>query len=152
MNFIKILILMFAAVLRFNVSPVWAVQVAQSGPQQVPLIEVFTSEGCSSCVPAWKWLNNLKNEPGLWQDFIPVSFHVDYWDYLGWKDRLSQKNFSERQYAYASSWEEGTVYTPGLILNGKEWQSWNKQKPFKDLKKEMAGTLTIETLENDSSI
>lgn len=146
----KLSISVLVAGMFFIASPVWAEPVAQSGPQQVPLIEVFTSEGCSSCVPAWTWLNNLKNEPGLWHDFIPVSFHVDYWDYLGWKDHLSQKNFSDRQYAYAADWKEGTVYTPGFVLNGKKWRSWNKQEPFKDLKKEMAGSLAIETLGDDS--
>src|SRR4051812_18118930 len=60
------------------------------------LIELFTSEGCSSCPPADEWLHDLGKQPGLWTDFVPVAFHVDYWDYLGWKDIFSTPEFSER--------------------------------------------------------
>ena len=58
--------------------------VFSSGEQHVALIELFTSEGCSSCPPADHWLSALKSEPGLWKDFVPVAFHVDYWDDIGW--------------------------------------------------------------------
>src|SRR5438874_1495113 len=52
------------------------------------LLELFTSEGCSSCPPAEAWLGTLKSNDRLWQDFVPIAFHVDYWDRLGWKDVL----------------------------------------------------------------
>src|SRR5689334_11142529 len=69
----------------------------QSFETQTPLLELFTSEGCSSCPPAEKWLTGLKPSSGLWKDFVPVAFHVDYWDYLGWRDPWSSKTFTDRQ-------------------------------------------------------
>src|SRR6266704_4673726 len=73
----------------------------QSSGEQVALLELYTSEGCSSCPPAETWLSRLKESPGLWKDFVPVAFHVDYWDYLGWRDPWSSKTFIYRQHAYA---------------------------------------------------
>ena len=61
----------------------------RSGPQPVWLLELFTSEGCSSCPPAEKWLGALREDPRLWHEFVPVAWHVDYWDRLGWRDRFS---------------------------------------------------------------
>ncbi len=57
--------------------------VFQSSDRQTALLELYTSESCSSCPPAESWLSKLKNDPGLWQTFIPVAFHVDYWNHLG---------------------------------------------------------------------
>jgi hypothetical protein len=65
--------------------------VFESAPNKVHLLELFTSEGCSSCPPAEEWLTKLKQNPGLWRDFVPVAFHVDYWDHLGWRDRFAAK-------------------------------------------------------------
>src|SRR5213083_577539 len=100
----------------------------QSSGKQTALIELYTSEGCSSCPPAETWLSRLKESPGLWKDFVPVAFHVDYWDYLGWRDPWAAKEFSDRQRAYARSWRGGAVYTPGFVLNGKEWRDWSGLK------------------------
>ena len=93
----------------------------QSGPNRVALVELYTSEGCSSCPPADRWLNALRDNPGLWHDFVPVEFHVSYWNQLGWKDRLSTQTFTGRQYAYARSWGTQQVYTPCFVFNGAEW-------------------------------
>jgi len=93
-----------------------------SGTRQVSLIELFTSEGCSSCPPAERWLGALKNDPGLWRDFVPVSFHVDYWDNLGWLDRFATPAFTQREYAYAASWGTSSVYTPCFVRDGAEWK------------------------------
>ena len=60
-----------------------------SGPEQNQVLELFTSEGCSSCPPIDRWLGTLKNSPDLWHQIIPVAFHVDYWNSLSWKDRFS---------------------------------------------------------------
>jgi hypothetical protein len=96
-----------------------------SGPARVSLIELYTSEGCSSCPPADQWLGALRDSPGLWRVFVPVEFHVNYWDNLGWKDRLSSRAFTGREYAYASAWGSGSVYTPCFVRNGTEWKpSW----------------------------
>jgi len=96
--------------------------VFESGPQKVHLVELFTSEGCSSCPPAEAWLSKLKAEPGLWKDFVPIAFHVDYWDRLGWRDPFAAKEWTARQYQYAASWKNDGVYTPGFVLDGHEWQ------------------------------
>ncbi|MEP6664043.1 MAG: DUF1223 domain-containing protein, partial [Verrucomicrobiota bacterium] len=94
--------------------------VLESAPQRVSLIELYTSEGCSSCPPAEAWFSKLKNEAGLWKNFVPVSFHVTYWDYIGWKDRFGSKKYDARQNSYAAAWHSSTVYTPEFVQNGKE--------------------------------
>ena len=91
-----------------------------SGPQKTALIELYTSEGCSSCPPAEAWLSRLKDNPGLWKQFVPIAFHVDYWDRLGWRDRFSSTRWTERQRRYASLWESESVYTPAVVVNGRE--------------------------------
>lgn len=96
----------------------------ESGEAQVPLIELYTSEGCSSCPPADRWLSNLTKSNDLWSGFVPMSFHVDYWDYIGWKDRFASREYSQRQRRYAAEYNESTVYTPGIRKTGKEWRSW----------------------------
>jgi len=95
-----------------------------SGARQVALVELYTSEGCSSCPPADRWLTRLGREPGLWQDFVPVAFHVDYWDYLGWKDRFASADYSARQGRYARNGRLTTVYTPAVVCNGRELRNW----------------------------
>jgi hypothetical protein len=96
----------------------------QSGETQNSLIELFTSEGCSSCPPAEKWLSALKSNQDLWKKIIPVAFHVDYWDHLGWRDRFAKPEFTSRQQHYATAWGGDSVYTPGFVVNGKEWRGW----------------------------
>lgn len=91
---------------------------------RVSVLELYTSEGCSSCPPADKYLSELKSHPELWTSLIPVAFHVDYWNYIGWKDRFSSPEYSARQKRYARSKSLKTVYTPGFLLNGKEWRSF----------------------------
>lgn len=94
--------------------------VFESGPQRVHLLELFTSQGCSSCPPAEAWLSKLKSEPRLWKDFVPLAFHVDYWDRLGWRDPFASKEWTARQYQYSENWKSEGVYTPGFVLDGRE--------------------------------
>jgi hypothetical protein len=94
----------------------------ESGAQKTHLLELFTSEGCSSCPPAEAWLSKLKAEPGLWKDFVPLAFHVDYWDRLGWRDPFAAKEWTARQYQYSANWKSEGIYTPGFVLDGREWQ------------------------------
>ncbi|PYJ42197.1 MAG: DUF1223 domain-containing protein [Verrucomicrobia bacterium] len=94
------------------------------------LLELFTSEGCSSCPPAETWLGRLKSDGRLWQDFIPIAFHVDYWDRLEWKDRFAQSEWTQRQRAYANKWGSSSLYTPGFVLDGREWQDWSGNVSF----------------------
>jgi hypothetical protein len=97
--------------------------VFESKPARTHLIELFTSEGCASCLPAEAWLSNLKNEPRLWQDFVPVAFHVDYWDHLGWRDPFASKMWTERQADYSARWKIESVYTPAFALDGVVWRN-----------------------------
>lgn len=95
-----------------------------SPAQQTTLLELYTSEGCSSCPPADRWLSDFKTDAQLWREIVPVAFHVDYWNYLGWRDRFSDARFSERQRNYNQHHFVRSVYTPGLITNGREWRGW----------------------------
>jgi hypothetical protein len=87
---------------------------AEAAPRAV--VELFTSQGCSSCPPADELLTKLAREP----DLIALSLPVDYWDRLGWKDTLARHNFTERQRAYADKRGDGMVYTPQAVINGRE--------------------------------
>ncbi len=97
-----------------------------SGDRRVALVELFTSEGCSSCPPADRWLSGLRTSPALWTEFVPVAFHVDYWDYIGWQDRFARAGYSERQRRYAAEGGVRVVYTPGVFRNGREWRGWRE--------------------------
>lgn len=100
----------------------FAGQHLESGVQQNTLIELFTSEGCSSCPPAEHALNTYRHDPELWNTFIPVAFHVDYWDYIGWKDRFARPDYGSRQRDYARLQQNRTVYTPAFFVNGQSWR------------------------------
>jgi len=97
-------------------------RIFESGPQKVHLIELFTSQGCSSCPPAEASLGRLVNDPRLWREFMPVAFRVDYWDRLGWKDPFASAEWTRRQRVYAANWNAESVYAPAFVLNGREWQ------------------------------
>lgn len=104
----------------------------ESGPQRVHLLELFTSQGCSSCPAAEGWLSKLKAEPGLWKNFVPLAFHVDYWDRLGWRDPFASKEWTARQYQYSTNWRSESVYTPGFVLDGREWMERSVPSPSDD--------------------
>jgi len=134
------LVLLFVATLSAHAAD----RVFESGPQRTHLIELFTSQGCSSCPPAEAWLSKLKSEPGLWKDFIPLAFHVDYWDRLGWRDPFASKEWTARQYQYSAAWRSEGVYTPGFVLDGRESQ----QRSIPSSSSDKPGVLKI-TLTND---
>jgi hypothetical protein len=117
-----------------------------SGPQQISLVELYTSEGCSSCPPAEAWLSRLKGEPGLWKSFVPLAFHVDYWDRLGWRDRFSSPQWTERQRRYAALWRSGSVYTPAVVVNGREQRGWSSANLSQPNERE-AGVLSVSSLD-----
>jgi hypothetical protein len=98
--------------------------VLQSTDLQTQVIELFSSQGCSSCPPADAWLSSLKNNKGLWSDFIPIAMHVDYWDSLGWKDKFAHKNNTARQQLHKMFGNLPSLYTPGVLKAGKEWRAW----------------------------
>ncbi|MBA3831405.1 MAG: DUF1223 domain-containing protein [Chthoniobacterales bacterium] len=92
----------------------------ESSLARTSLIELYTSEGCSSCPPAEARLSRLKDDRGLWKQFVPVAYHVDYWNRLGWRDRFSSPEFTARQSRYAALWQSESVYTPAFVLDGRE--------------------------------
>ncbi len=87
---------------------------ARSDPQAKAVIELYTSQGCSSCPPADKLVGRLADR----SDVIALTFPVDYWDYLGWKDTLASPAYSARQRAYAKARGDGQVYTPQMVIDG----------------------------------
>lgn len=102
------------------------IESSESGPQ---MLELFTSQGCSSCPPAERWIGRLVSDKSLWTSIVPVVFHVDYWDRLGWKDPFASERFTGRQYAYRSQGQSASVYTPGFFVGGKEWRGWFGGEP-----------------------
>jgi peptide-methionine (R)-S-oxide reductase len=120
-----------------------AAQEVTSTNARATLVELFTSEGCSSCPPAEAWMSELAKSDHLWKDVVPVAFHVDYWDYLGWVDVFARPAFSERQRDYAEAWRSDRVYTPGFAVNGVEWSGWRDQRPLPKASGD-AGKLTLE--------
>lgn len=101
-----------------------------SGNVRATTIELFTSEGCSSCPPADAWLSQLKRDPRLWKQIVPIAFHVDYWDYIGWRDRFASPENSARQKRHKIQGNIRSVYTPGFVLDGREWRGWFKRAPL----------------------
>lgn len=93
--------------------------VASSGPLVTPVLELYTSEGCSSCPPADKWVSTLKNK-----DIVVQAFHVGYWDYIGWVDRFAAPAYTSRQREIASKNRLRGIYTPQVVLNGRDWPQW----------------------------
>lgn len=94
----------------------------RSGPGAPPLvIELYTSEGCNSCPPADRWLSTLKDRP----DVVPLAFHVDYWDRLGWKDRFASPDWTQRQYEIAARNAARSVYTPQVVVGGRDHRRWS---------------------------
>jgi hypothetical protein len=101
-----------------------AAQAADDGAagagQPAVVLELFTSQGCSSCPPADRLLARLGEEGALeGRKLVPLSFHVDYWNYIGWQDPFSSASWSQRQQRYGRAFGLGTIYTPQLVINGR---------------------------------
>jgi len=97
-----------------------------SGPQLRPLVELFTSEGCSSCPPADRWLTAQFPAARLGADVTALAFHVDYWDRLGWKDRFASAQFTQRQYDAMRANRATFVYTPQVLIQGRDTPEWKR--------------------------
>ena len=115
-----------------------------SGDEKVVLLELYTSEGCSSCPPADRWIAHFIDNPKLWRKIIPLSFHVDYWNYLGWKDEFADPEFSNRQRTHKQQGNLNGVYTPGILVDGKEWRGLLTGTPFPILSSEKPGNLKLQ--------
>jgi hypothetical protein len=114
--------------------------------QGVVVMELFTSQGCSSCPPADEILGKyaIIENPNI----IPLAFHVDYWNYIGWRDPFSKKEFTQRQNNYSKKLGLNTVYTPQMIINGQYQMTGNKAADIEnrvqqELKISAFGTIKI---------
>lgn len=114
----------------------------RSGESQATLLELFTSEGCNSCPPADRWFSGLKDHPRLWKDLVPVAFHVDYWNYLGWEDRFASPVYAQRQRSFKSQGAARAVYTPGMMALGQEWRDWRYGRALPG-SEEQTGVLSV---------
>ena len=97
---------------------------AESGRQTAALVELYTSEGCSSCPPADRWLSSLGARGYAPERVVPLSLHVDYWDYIGWKDPWAKREFSLRQRKLSQLQRLALVYTPQVVLQGRDFRDW----------------------------
>ncbi len=97
---------------------------ARSPQTTVALVELYTSEGCDSCPPADRWLSSLAERGYSPERVVPLSLHVDYWDYIGWKDPYAQQRFSSRQRKLAQLTRSAIVYTPQVLLQGQDFRGW----------------------------
>jgi hypothetical protein len=102
---------------------------AVSPPYTVALIELYTSQGCSSCPPADDWLSQLPT-PQSPLIAIPLALHVGYWDYIGWKDPFARREFNDRQRGLAGRGGSSSVYTPEVFVGGSELADWGHRDRF----------------------
>lgn len=122
-----------------------------SSDEPTRIVELYTSEGCSSCPSAERWISKFTGNKGLWRTIIPINFHVDYWDHLGWKDPFSFSEFSQRQRTYKRQGNTKNVATPGFVVSGEGWNGWfwGRDLPgsFVDSKNELQAILNDEQVE-----
>jgi hypothetical protein len=102
----------------------WAACSAVSGAHTAALVELYTSEGCDSCPPADRWLSGLQDRGYVPSRVVPLSLHVDYWDYIGWKDPYAKPAFSGRQRKLTQLQRLAFVYTPQVMLQGQDFRAW----------------------------
>lgn len=102
-------------------------QRVSSGASTISIAELYTSEGCDSCPPADKWFSSLNVKK---DSVVPLAFHVDYWDYIGWKDRFAKAIFSARQRESVRRQGGRTSYTPQVMVNGQDQRFWSDQSRF----------------------
>lgn len=103
----------------------WALQcTAASGERTAALVELYTSEGCDSCPPADRWLSALGPRGYAPDRVVPIALHVDYWDYIGWKDPYAREAHAKRQRKMAKLARAAMVYTPQVLLQGRDFRGW----------------------------
>jgi len=129
-----------------------APQRVSSGVQQVQLVELYTSEGCSSCPPADRRLSRELKEKTLWQERVPVAFHVDYWDYIGWADPYAAAEHSQRQRAHQRQGNLSTVYTPAFVVDGQEWRGFFRGGALPALTRQTVGPLSLQYDEGEVAV
>ncbi len=117
---------------------------ARSGDKITPVIELYTSEGCSSCPPADQWASTLKSSGAVVQ-----AFHVGYWDFIGWVDRFAAPAHTSRQREVAATNQLRGVYTPQVVLNGKDWPNWHAAQANPAANKDALVSITLKQLDAD---
>jgi hypothetical protein len=115
---IKLTSVLFLLALVFNISAFGQSSTDKVAKKGFAVLELFTSEGCSSCPPADDLMGKIQNEYKDRPVYV-LSYHVDYWDNLGWKDIFSNADYTKRQYDYGKWLKKEPIYTPQLIINGK---------------------------------
>lgn len=93
---------------------------SEAGHRPPLVVELYTSQGCSSCPPADRWLSSLSGRPGV----LPLSFHVTYWNRLGWPDPFASAEATQRQRDWAAAMGASNVYTPQVVAGGRDWRGW----------------------------
>ncbi len=139
---------MKSIVLTFFIIPLLFINQPKENDTPV-VLELFTSQGCSSCPPADRLLKEVKND-----NIIALSYHVDYWNYIGWVDPFSKSVYTDKQRSYASKFFSSSIYTPQLVVNGREHfvgsnRSKMKQKIAQYAKKTPKQKLTISDVERE---
>ncbi|MBX2867200.1 MAG: DUF1223 domain-containing protein [Acidiferrobacterales bacterium] len=128
---------LFSGTNRFSILPAAALFIAAnftyagevkvtSAPTITPVVELYTSEGCSSCPPADKWVSKLGDTINADFHAVPLAFHVDYWNRLGWPDPFSKKAYTERQKQLAIQNRQSSIYTPEFLVSGEETRGTNR--------------------------
>jgi len=134
--------------LALAVAPLIGAPNALAADKPPVVVELYTSQGCSSCPPADKYMGELTKR----KDVLGLTFHVDYWDYIGWKDRFASPDYSARQRQYAREQSLKTVYTPGFMFNGKEWRNWFVKRFLDFPEGNIPGVLKLDISEQQAEI
>ena len=127
------------------------VHFASAQMKPIVVVELFTSEGCSSCPPADKLLSKIVSQSHEEVEVLGLSFHVSYWDYIGWKDPYASQGFVSRQRTYARKFYNSSTYTPQMVVNGKHEFVGSNQSEWRDVfdkerKKTFLSTLEISSV------
>jgi hypothetical protein len=118
----------------------WLAAAAQVTAEPVVVVELYTSQGCSSCPPADEFVAMLATNPSI----LPLALHVDYWDYIGWADKFAQAKFTDRQRAYAKAVGSRTIYTPQLIIGGQDRiEGFAPEETAEQLRRHLAAGQTV---------
>ena len=127
---------------------------ATSGARVTPLVELYTSEGCDSCPPAERWLSSRFAASDEHPSAIALEFHVDYWDRLGWVDRFARRRYTERQYAAMRAHEAALVYTPQVLLQGREygWRSVDSSAIDAAARTDAGATIAVDAAPRDHEV
>lgn len=121
--------------------------------EPIVVLELFTSQGCSSCPSADALLHNIKNAYGH-KNVIALSYHVEYWNYIGWKDPFSSKTYTDKQRQYAQKFKSNRIYTPQVVVNGREHFVGSSASKMKDalktyLKTSVANSVALSNVKQD---